>query len=112
MEEAQSIEVLQDIVYHVFLPPKLPQETPDGDRMAQMNLELVYSVLRAIRHYRKHDQHPQWDRIRRMLSHSADHIAFLLEADKLQRNISEMEVGGKLTDSSARSSTQTNLFFM
>ncbi|KAF8597292.1 hypothetical protein BDV93DRAFT_596925, partial [Ceratobasidium sp. AG-I] len=94
MEETPSTEVLHNLVYHIFLPPGLPQEAPEEEEEEQINLALVHSVARTIILYRQHDsqRQEQWDRLNLMLTRLARHIEFYNETDQLQRDISEMEV--------------------
>lgn len=88
---------LHNVVYHVFLPPKLPQHAPQEDEQRQIDLEIVRLVADSLDKYRYvgPDSQERYARIARMLSWVSQIMETPLDVDQLQRALSEMGTGGQ-----------------
>ncbi|KAF8601977.1 hypothetical protein BDV93DRAFT_545566 [Ceratobasidium sp. AG-I] len=87
-------EVFQHVVYHIFLPPQLPQEAPNDIHERQINLQLVRSIIKSAGEYSglKPSTKDEWDRVSRMLAHMERFVDIAPSADRLQRTFSEMQL--------------------
>ncbi|KAG9082342.1 hypothetical protein FRC06_005112 [Ceratobasidium sp. 370] len=85
-------DALLDIVYHVFLPPKLPQHAPTEGRQRQIDYQLVTLVLDAVEKYHNSatTTSEQWTRMSRMLSTMARNVEAPLEW--LQDDMASMQI--------------------
>lgn len=90
-------ENLQHIVYHIFLPPKLPQKASGEDVQRQINLQLVQLVEESVGDYKKFvpSAQEEWNRISRMLSHLGQMVDTPPGADQLRRALLGMATGGQ-----------------
>ncbi|KAF8602020.1 hypothetical protein BDV93DRAFT_584535 [Ceratobasidium sp. AG-I] len=89
---------LQNLVNHVFLPPKLPQQAHQDDEQRQIDLELIRSVSHSLGNYK--DLEPgvlnQYTCISRLLSHLSQTLENPLSTETLQKTMSGMEIGDVL----------------
>lgn len=89
--------ILEEVVNHVFLPPKLPSNAPDEDNERQINilmLEETYAAARTFRTFLPHNQRAPWTKICRMISWLKQTVKAPLEAKKLSMTLESMEAGG------------------
>ncbi|KAG9125299.1 hypothetical protein FRC07_008195 [Ceratobasidium sp. 392] len=98
MEPLSEHGTLLHVVYHVFLPPKLPQAALSEDKQSHVDLRLVHLVLEAVEQYRKLTLSNVlgWNYMYRMLSHLAEDVWTPLAQDKLARNMTNMRSGDVL----------------
>ncbi|KAG9075582.1 hypothetical protein FRC06_010009 [Ceratobasidium sp. 370] len=91
-----SAEMLLHVAYHVFLPPQLPQQAACEDNERRINHRLARSALDGVDKYRHlvTSDSGQWVRMSRMLSKLAQTIETPLGQRQLQRDMSQMRVGG------------------
>lgn len=91
-----SPKIFQNVVQHVFMPPKLPQQAPKDEQQCAIDLALVRLVQDSIKIYRNQDSIPQerWNRMHKMLSQVAQVLETPLGAERLERSLSRMENKG------------------
>ncbi|KAG9079842.1 hypothetical protein FRC06_007393, partial [Ceratobasidium sp. 370] len=85
-----NADTLLDVVYHVFLPPKLPQQAPSETDQRQIDYRLVNLVLDTVEEYEKiaTGESEQWTRMSRMLTAMARNVESPLE--QLQDDMASM----------------------
>lgn len=89
--------ILEQVVNHVFLPPKLPSAAPDDDTERSVNLLMLDetdAAARAFRMFLPHEQRKPWTRICRMLLWMKQAAKAPLEATKLSETLKSMLPGG------------------
>ncbi|KAF8602017.1 hypothetical protein BDV93DRAFT_607811 [Ceratobasidium sp. AG-I] len=93
-----NFEGLRDVVYHVFMPPKLPQQAPSDTTQRHIDLELIRLTIHAVKNYRTLALRAQeeWDHISKMLLKLALSIGSPQEPDQMQRTLSVMGRGDVL----------------
>ncbi|QRV77961.1 kinase-like protein [Ceratobasidium sp. AG-Ba] len=94
MEESNpSNDILLQAVYHVFMPPKLPQEPPTDENKRLIDLLLVQESKDAAEQYGALicDEHGTWDRMASTLSKLAQDILSPLEPSVLIDNMVGMQ---------------------
>lgn len=96
-EPDQSDVYFQNLVNHVFLPPKLPQQAHQDDEQRQIDLELIRSASHSLDNYKDLDPGvlDQYACISRLLSHLSQTLENPLSTDTLQQTMSAMEIGGE-----------------
>ncbi|KAF8597301.1 hypothetical protein BDV93DRAFT_610484 [Ceratobasidium sp. AG-I] len=94
MERECSSETFQHLVYHVFLPPKLPQEACAGDLERDVDLKLAEFVVETIHLYQQNEpkEREQWDRTYRMMAKIAHQLETPLEPEQLYEDLAELRV--------------------
>ncbi|KAG8692321.1 hypothetical protein FRC08_009853, partial [Ceratobasidium sp. 394] len=98
MQSLSDTDVLLHVVYHVFLPPKLPQAALGEDAQSQVDLRLVDLTLDAIEQYLALISHntTRWTYIYRMLSLLAQDLRAPSGKDTLAQNMTSMRAGDVL----------------
>ncbi|KAG9102907.1 hypothetical protein FRC06_000826 [Ceratobasidium sp. 370] len=91
-------ETLLNVAYHVFLPPKLPQQAPYDDHKRQVDHRLALLVLDAVERYQALvvNCSEQWARMSAMLSRLAQAVEPSFREVQLGQNMSQMQVGDVL----------------
>lgn len=97
MERHYTTRISEHLIYHVFFPPKLPQEACDDDLEQDINTQLINSILETISIYQLNElqRQEQWGRMRKMLESVAHHVGVPFEAEKLREELAELQVGGR-----------------
>jgi hypothetical protein len=89
--------ILNSVIEHVFMPPKLPQEAPDGDIEQKVNVALCDNLIEATQVFIQNvspSHFPLWSRmIKTMQLARRSATASFKEAD-LRQAFSEMVIGG------------------
>ncbi|KAH9056881.1 hypothetical protein EDB87DRAFT_1155391 [Lactarius vividus] len=89
-------DVLRSVVEHVFLPPKLPQESPDEEAERGTNMALCHILIHAAAAFRPYlppSQELVWTRVQKMMrSIHRSARAPLIEA-QLQGVLSDLAIG-------------------
>ncbi|KAG8719382.1 hypothetical protein FRC09_011187 [Ceratobasidium sp. 395] len=95
LPEADS---LLNVVYHVFLPPQLPQQAPSEDHQRQINLRLALLTLDAVEQYQTlvTSDSNLWRSMSRMLSRLAQRVKNSLAETQLQHDMAHMQPGDVL----------------
>ncbi|KAG8789659.1 hypothetical protein FRC12_013327 [Ceratobasidium sp. 428] len=95
LSEADS---LLNVVYHVFLPPQLPQQAPPEDHERQINHRLALLTLEAVDKYQElvTGDSNLWKSMSRMLSQLAQHVKNSVAETQLQHDMSHMQPGDVL----------------
>lgn len=64
-----SLEILKKIVYHIFLPPKIPQEALEDEREQELDTELCHLIVGALAVYRRQgdSDNAEWACVDKML---------------------------------------------
>ncbi|KAG9127461.1 hypothetical protein FRC07_013522 [Ceratobasidium sp. 392] len=98
MEPLSDTDILLHIVYHVFLPPKLPQEAPDKDSQSQIDQQLANLARDALGRYRKLDPRntDAWSNVHDMLTRIAEDAGIPLAKNRLEQNMANMKTGDVL----------------
>ncbi|QRV92774.1 kinase-like protein [Ceratobasidium sp. AG-Ba] len=97
--ESSGDETLLNSVYHVFLPPKLPQKSPGEDIERRTNYRLALLTLEASNEYRKilTNAPVQWIRLSIMLSRFAQSLVNPFDEPMLERHMMDMRPGDILS---------------
>lgn len=92
-----DIETLRQIVYHVFLPPKLPQKSLDEELERDLDAELCRLIIGALAVYRRQEDidNPKWASIDRMLKNLSQTLSTTLEKGILAQQMAQMRAGGE-----------------
>jgi hypothetical protein len=89
--------ILNSVIEHVFMPPKLPQEAPDGDIEQKVNVALCDNLIEAAQVFIQNvspSHFPLWSSmIKTMQLARRSANASFKEAD-LRQAFSEMVIGG------------------
>ncbi|KAG8739717.1 hypothetical protein FRC10_005236 [Ceratobasidium sp. 414] len=98
MKPLSDSDTLLHAIYHVFLPPKIPQEGLSQILHSQVDQRLVQLTLEAIEHYRKLTSHNvvAWNSMHRMLSRLAQNTWTSVAKDKLAQDMASMDTGDVL----------------
>ncbi|KAH7333017.1 hypothetical protein B0J17DRAFT_721862 [Rhizoctonia solani] len=97
MSTPPDFAILQHLIYHVFLPPKLPQEEQKESFQRLVDLEIVHSITEACRQYRAETQaNSQWDRIELMVKRLSSYVQIPLEKARLATDMKSMNDGDLL----------------
>ncbi|CAE6448122.1 unnamed protein product [Rhizoctonia solani] len=98
MSEPLDPSVLEHLVYHVFLPPKLPQEEQEEVFQQKVDLALVRSTQQASEKFRAETGvSAQWKQIELMLQRLYKYIETPLEKTKLGKDMKYMAEGDILS---------------
>ncbi|QRW06895.1 kinase-like protein [Ceratobasidium sp. AG-Ba] len=91
-------DILLKTVYHVFLPPKLPQQSPGEEIERQVNHELAALTRTAVEQYRgiSGSLSQEWVRMSKTLSTLARHMAIPLDKYTLAEDMGNMKPGDVL----------------
>ncbi|CAE6439124.1 unnamed protein product [Rhizoctonia solani] len=99
MAEPAEFEVLQHLVYNVFLPPKLPQEEPDESLQEKLDLDIIDSILQAIQEFSAQSEtnlDDQWSRVKLMIEKFRKYMESHLEKGQLNEDMKKMKLQGSL----------------
>ena len=89
--------ILRSIIEHVFMPPKLPQEDPEGEMERNINVALCDNLIEAAQHFRYYlssSQFPLWTRMIKMMESVRCAATSRFEEAGLQRILSDIDIGG------------------
>ncbi|CAE6444681.1 unnamed protein product [Rhizoctonia solani] len=98
MDEKPSFE-LEQLVYHLFLPPKLPQAAPTDEQHDRINARLCQLITTAVKSYRhlvSEGDSPQWVSMTRMLDNLSRTVSSFPSKDQLSRMLLDMSTGDVL----------------
>ncbi|CAE6431685.1 unnamed protein product, partial [Rhizoctonia solani] len=94
MSALPDLARLQHLAYHVFLPPKLPQEEQKEPFQESVDVAIVQSVIQASKNYRTQTQaSSQWTHIELMLRRLRNYVEAPIEKDRLSEDIKSMKPG-------------------
>ncbi|KAF8597353.1 hypothetical protein BDV93DRAFT_596776 [Ceratobasidium sp. AG-I] len=90
-----SLETLKQIVYHVFLPPKLPQHALDEELERSLDAELCHLIIGALAVYRRQEgtESSEWASIDKMLKNLSQTVSMPLEKNLLAQQMAQMRAG-------------------
>ncbi|KAF8729261.1 hypothetical protein RHS02_07818, partial [Rhizoctonia solani] len=89
-----STDVLEHIVYNVFLPPKLPQKEQEGQFQRSVDLATISLMINASQQFRlEAGQRSQWSYIQRMLERLYSYTECPIEAGRLGQDMRAMQSG-------------------
>ncbi|GAB1527062.1 hypothetical protein RhiTH_010237 [Rhizoctonia solani] len=89
-----STDVLEHIVYNVFLPPKLPQKEQEGQFQRSVDLATISLMINASQQFRlEAGQRSQWSYIQRMLERLYSYTECPIEAGQLGQDMRAMQSG-------------------
>ena len=89
--------ILRSVIEHVSMPPKLPQEEPEGEMERNINVALCDNLIEAAQHFQQYlpySQSPLWMRMIKMMELVRCAATSPFEEAGLQRVLSDMDVGG------------------
>jgi len=89
--------ILRSVIEHVFMPPKLPQEDPEGEMGRNINVVLCDNLIEAAQHFQQYlpsPQSPLWMRMIKMMELARCAATSPFEVAGLQRVLSDMDIGG------------------
>ena len=91
-----SLELLKQIVYHVFLPPKLPQQAAEEEEEKELDAELCHLIIGALAVYRRQEgpENTEWASIDRMLKNLSQTVKMTIEKGLLAQQMAHMRAGG------------------
>ncbi|QRW06903.1 kinase-like protein [Ceratobasidium sp. AG-Ba] len=98
-DQSPEDQILLNAVYHVFLPPKLPQKSPGDDIERRVNYRLASLTLEAANGYRRiiTNASIQWTRLSIMLSRFAQSLVNPFDEPMLERHMADMRPGDILS---------------
>ncbi|CAE6503446.1 unnamed protein product [Rhizoctonia solani] len=92
MAESTDFEILEHLVYSVFLPPKLPQEEQEQSLQTSVDLEIIRSVIQAGRQYSSEAAtKSQWSRVELMLEKLYKYVETPIRKERLYEDMQNME---------------------
>ncbi|KAF8597360.1 hypothetical protein BDV93DRAFT_596797 [Ceratobasidium sp. AG-I] len=93
-----SLEALKEVVYHVFLPPKLPQRAMDEESERDLEAELCHLVIAALTIYPRQDSlgSSEWTSIDTMMTNLLETVDRTLEKGLLIQQMAQMRAGDVL----------------
>ncbi|KAG8693984.1 hypothetical protein FRC11_002519, partial [Ceratobasidium sp. 423] len=92
MTAHMDFSVLQHLAYHIFLPPKLPQEAQKESFQQSVDLAIVNSVTQAAQGFSaRSGANLQWSHIDQMLEQLYKYVKCPLEKDQLYEDIRSMK---------------------
>ncbi|KAG8732989.1 hypothetical protein FRC11_009494 [Ceratobasidium sp. 423] len=98
MSAFSDLAVLEHLAYHVFFPPKLPQEEQREPFQQTVDLAIVRSVKQAGESFGvENGTSSQWSRIGLMLQRLYNYVEVPLEKTQLGNDIRNMEPGDVLS---------------
>ncbi|KAG9125251.1 hypothetical protein FRC07_008397 [Ceratobasidium sp. 392] len=88
-------QMLLNIAYHVFLPPKLPQQASTEDIERHINHRLASLIVGSINQYRQKfpDATEEWGRMSSVLSKFSQTLEIPLEKHSLGKDMTDMRAG-------------------
>ena len=89
--------ILRSVIEHVFMPPKLPQNYPDGRTEREINIALCDSLIKAAQDFRQtlpSSQLPLWMQMVKMMELARRAAEAPLMVVDVQRALSGMAIGG------------------
>jgi hypothetical protein len=89
---------LTSVVEHVFMPPKLPQEAPDGGVEREINSTLCHLLIKAawaFHHCLSPSQKSAWIHMIKMMVFVWRNVNSPFEEGDLQSALSALTVGGE-----------------
>ncbi|KAK7677682.1 hypothetical protein QCA50_019373 [Cerrena zonata] len=88
-----------DLVYHIFLPPKLPQSAPTEDRKQRLDVLMLQAVLESAEEYAASlsaEEGEQWPPLIEMLKQILRTSEIPLSKTSLYRDLSQLKENGVL----------------
>jgi hypothetical protein len=95
--DSPDSNVLQLVVGHVFMPPKLPQKEPDEQTVRETNVALCDILVGAAQDFLQDlpsSQHLLWKPVIKMMKLARRAAEFPFEEAGLQDVFSDMAIGG------------------
>ena len=89
--------ILHSVIEHVFMPPMLPQEAPDGDIEQKVNVTLCDNLIEAAQDFTQNVppfQSPLWSRMVKTMRLARRAAAVSFNEADLQHTFSDMAIGG------------------
>jgi hypothetical protein len=91
-------DILNSIVEHVFMPPKLPQEAPTETHERNTNEALCDLLIETAEDFHQclsHSKQWTWANMRKMMKLIRQNVKTALEATDLQSMLSALTIGGE-----------------
>jgi hypothetical protein len=92
--------ILNSVIEHVFMPPKLPQEAPDGDIEQKVNVALCDNLIQAAQDFIQNvppSQSPLWSRMIKTMQLARRAATSSFNEVDLQHAFSNMAFAGTST---------------
>ena len=89
--------ILNSVIEHVFMPPKLPQEAPDGDIEQKVNVALCDNLMEAAQvfiQYVSPSHLPLWTRMIKTMQLARRTATASFKEAEVRQAFSEMVIGG------------------